>query len=265
MSSAALRAFPAGGGKPGALLALMVACTPRAIAAATIPTRRTALRLATTAAVGLALPRHAAFAAEEATATFSAGDPRFLQPVFDDIKYLGIRRCEIGRLGGTPAIRVAYDPSKVSFKRIVGAFWRSCDPTSKDQFGDSTPAVVWAAGDAELKAAEESRRRLQLSTEYRSSTFGPMYRGRPVLAEVRPLAGVWEPSAHEDQGWYKAEPKAYERARKKSGRAKWFEDAYKPVTVTACQKEKGEGTLCGFVYFPCNEENGCSFVTKGAF
>ena len=25
------------------------------------------------------------------------------------------------------------------------------------------------------------------------------------------------------------------------------------------------GTVCGFVYFPCNDENGCSAVTKGAF
>ena len=37
------------------------------------------------------------------------------------------------------------------------------------------------------------------------------------------------------------------------------------VTVTACEKEKGQGTVCGFVYFPCNDENGCSAVTKGAF
>ena len=47
--------------------------------------------------------------------------------------------------------------------------------------------------------------------------------------------------------------------------SKWFEEAFKPVTVTACQKQADSGTVCGYVYFPCSEENGCSAVTKGAF
>ena len=31
------------------------------------------------------------------------------------------------------------------------------------------------------------------------------------------------------------------------------------------QRYPQPGTVCGFVYFPCNDENGCSAVTKGAF
>ena len=156
----------------------------------------------------------------------------------------------------------------MTYQRVLGNFWRSCDPTRDDQFGTRGPAIVWTSSASQQSLAEESRRRLQLSTEYRSPTFGPMFKGRPIVAEIRALAGEWVP-APEQQDFYLNDAKVYEAARKKTGRAKWFEEEYKPVTVTACQKEKQdsgtEGTVCGFVYFPCNDENGCSAVTKGAF
>ena len=107
--------------------------------------------------------------------------------------------------------------------------------------------------------------RTQRRLEYTSNTFGPMFKGKPILTEVRELAGEWAPAADAaDQDWYLNEPKAYEGARKKTGRTKWFDDAFKPVTVTACERV-GDGGICGFVYFPCSEENGCTAVTNGAF
>ena len=69
--------------------------------------------------LGLPLP---AAAVEEsfAIATFSAGDARFLQPVFDEIKYLGVKSTTVGVLSSPgserplEALRVAYDPKKLS-------------------------------------------------------------------------------------------------------------------------------------------------------
>ena len=130
---------------------------------------------------------------------------------------------------------MTYDESKCTYQRIVGVFWRACDPTSNDQFGDQGPTIIWVNGDEQQRLAAESRRRLQRSTEYRSPTFGPMYEGRPILTEIRTLEGEWEAAPAADQDWYKTDPKAYEKLRKKTGRTKWFEDAFKPVTVTACQ------------------------------
>ena len=226
--------------------------------------RRAALRLAPPllASALLAPPMLARAEGEKlplAPAYFSAGDARFLQPVFDDIKFLGVESAQVGQLGSVPALRVTYDPNKVSYKRIVGTFWRACDPTSKDQFGDPGPTIVWA-GDADRAVAERSLFLLQKSTEYNiDPTNPPMYKGRPILTEVRPLVEAdWALGPDADQDWYTKEEKAYEKARKKTGRTKWFEDAFKPVTVTACQKTQGEGTVCGFVYFPCGDGNGCS-------
>jgi len=241
------------------------AVAPRDTATGGVTRRAALLHAATAAIVPLAVPLSARADEELAVATFSGGDPRFLQKYFDQLKYAGIKSCEIGILGDTPGIRVTFNANKISYKRVVGAFWRACDPTSAEQFGNAVPTIIWTASDEQRSIAEESRRRLQRATEYSSSTFGPMYRGRPILTEVRPLAREWVPGPSVDQDWYINEPEAYERAGKKTGRTKWLDDAYKPVTVTACQKNAGEGAVCGFVYFPCSDENGCTDVIQGRF
>jgi len=267
------RREPSSQPKPSAKRVRRRAGQPRACVEEVQPmtSRRAALRLVPPllASALLAPPMLARAEGEKlplATAYFSAGDARFLQPVFDDIKFVGVVSAQVGQLGSVPVLRVTYDPNKVSYKRIVGTFWRACDPTSKDQFGDPGPTIVWA-GDADRAVAERSIFLLQKSTEYNiDPTNPPMYKGRPVLTEVRPLVEAeWALGPDADQDWYTKEEKAYEKARKKTGRAKWFEDAFKPVTVTACQKTQGEGVVCGFVYFPCGDGNGCSVVTKGKF
>jgi len=216
----------------------------------------------------LAAPRAAIAEEQLATAYFSAGDARFMQPNFDELKYLGVKRSEVGSLGSTPAIRVTYDANKIPYKKVLGAFWRSCDPTREAQFGQPVPSIVWIDGEEEQKVAAESKRRLQKATEYNIDPRNPpMYKGKPILTEIRPLVAdtAWAPAPDEEQDWYKKEEKAYEKARQKTGRAKYFDDAFKPVTVTACQTIQGEGTVCGFVYFPCGDANGCTAVTRGTF
>ena len=160
-----------------ASLQLLSACT--ALLIPTPPTARAAKRaseevrvlqqpltrrslLALPLLLGALQPAPPAAAAELATAYFSAGDPRFLQPVFDEVKYKGVKKCEVGTLGATPAVRVSYDPAKVSYKYVLGTFWRSCDPTSAEQFGDgpSSATVIWAT-EEQLGDAKESLRRLQ--------------------------------------------------------------------------------------------------------
>ena len=86
--------------------------TPRTARAIEEPlTRRSVLALPLLLG---AFPAPPAAAAELATAYFSAGDPRFMQPVFDEVKYKGVKKCEVGTLGDVPAVRVSYDPAKVS-------------------------------------------------------------------------------------------------------------------------------------------------------
>ena len=66
------------------------------------------------------------------------------------------------------------------------------------------------------------------------------------------------PGPPADQKWYQTDAAA--AARRKTGRDAWFSKAYDPVTTTAC-----EGSVCGYVYFPCSAENGCLAVMNGDF
>jgi peptide methionine sulfoxide reductase MsrA len=208
-----------------------------------------------------------------ASAYFTAGDARLLQPTFDDIQYLGVKSSEVGSLvspdGTFPAIRVLYKAEKISFKRVLGAFWRACEPTNAEkQFGVVGPSIVWVTNDEEQRDAETSRKLLDASTRYESptdKTIQPMYGGMPVKTEIRRLNSEWVPGPENDQGWYLKDKKAYEKLQKKSGRAKFLAKAYQPVTTTACKRQKERGTICGYVLFPCNNENGCTKVVNGAF
>ena len=101
-----------------ACTALLVPTPPTARAIGEPLTRRSVLALPLLLGAFPAPPAAAA-AAELATAYFSAGDPRFLQPVFDEVKYKGVKKCEVGTLGDLPAVRVSYDPAKVSYKYVL--------------------------------------------------------------------------------------------------------------------------------------------------
>jgi peptide-methionine (S)-S-oxide reductase len=69
-----------------------------------------------------------------------------------------------GRTGHTEAVRVNYDPAKVSYAQLVEYFWRHIDPTAKDaQFcdqGDQYRSGIYWQNDAERRIAEASREAL---------------------------------------------------------------------------------------------------------
>jgi peptide-methionine (S)-S-oxide reductase len=66
-----------------------------------------------------------------------------------------------GNTGHTEAVRVLYDPSKVSYSQLVEYFWRHIDPTVKDQqfcdVGNQYRSGIYWQNDAERKTAEASR------------------------------------------------------------------------------------------------------------
>jgi peptide-methionine (S)-S-oxide reductase len=66
-----------------------------------------------------------------------------------------------GSTGHTEAVRVLYDPAKVSYPQLVEYFWRHIDPTVKDrQFcdvGNQYRSGIYWQNDAERKAVEASR------------------------------------------------------------------------------------------------------------
>ena len=87
-------------------------------------------------------------AADEKSAIFSGGAACYLQPFFDEIRYKGVTRTEVGRVddaANTRALRVFYNPDKCSYKALLGVYWRHVDPTRATQF----PLDASEEGDAQ--------------------------------------------------------------------------------------------------------------------
>ena len=200
-----------------------------------------------------------AHAATEKSAIFSGGAACYLQPFFDEIRYKGVTRTEVGRVddaANTRALRVFYNSDKCSYKALLGVYWRHVDPTRNSQFppdaseeGDAFRGVIWVADAEERKLAKQS-----MTVMADSAVYG---KNKRFLTEIAAVP-AFTPVPEDGQNFYTEDAKAYEKALKKSGRAKFFEQTYRPITTTAC-KEK----TCGYVYFPCSDDNGCTGVVSG--
>ena len=106
-------------------------------------------KLAFILGLALALPLHAQ---KTETATFAAGCFWCTEEAFEKVPgviaavsgYMGGRtksptyeQVSGGRTGHTEVVQVTYDPAKVSYEKLLDAFWRNIDPTQKDaQFCD---------------------------------------------------------------------------------------------------------------------------------
>jgi peptide-methionine (S)-S-oxide reductase len=70
-----------------------------------------------------------------------------------------------GRTGHTEIVLVAYDPSVISYERLLQVFWEGHDPTQGmrqgNDVGTQYRSAVYASDEAQLIAAEASRDRFQ--------------------------------------------------------------------------------------------------------
>ena len=77
-----------------------------------------------------------------------------------------------GATGHTEAVRVTYDPDKVTYTQLVEYFWRTIDPTEKDrQFcdvGDQYRSGIYWGTDAERQVAEASLAKLKASGRFKN-------------------------------------------------------------------------------------------------
>ena len=86
------------------------------------------------------------------------------------------------------------------------------------------------------------------------------------MTQIASLDGYRFEADDDATGWFLKESDAYKKGLKKSGRERFYAKTYDPITVTACQKDpETGGTVCGFVYFPCTDDNGCRPVLNGSW
>ena len=125
-------------------------------------------------------------AAGHAVATFAGGCFWCMEPPFDKLDgvvsttsgYTGgmvvgptYKEVSGGRTGHTEAVRVVYDPAKVSYAKLLEVFWRNVDPVDgTGQFcdkGHEYRPAVFAHDDEQKRLAEESKAKLAASGRFK--------------------------------------------------------------------------------------------------
>jgi peptide-methionine (S)-S-oxide reductase len=141
----------------------------------------------------MALPASAQALAKTAVATFAGGCFWCMEEVYDKVPgvvsttsgYMGGKKrnptyeeVSSGGTGHTEVVQVVYDPSKVSYEKLLDAFWRNIDPTVKDrQFCDSGSqyrAEIFVQGDEQRKAAEASKAAIEKAKPFKDAIVTPI-------------------------------------------------------------------------------------------
>ena len=107
---------------------------------------------------------------------YTGGD--FKNPTYQDV-------CA-GSTGHAEAVEIEFDPSKISFKELLGIFWEIHDPTQLNRQGPDSGTQYRSAifyHSAEQKAAAlESRDALQKM---------PRYLAKRIVTEIVPAKEFW--------------------------------------------------------------------------
>ena len=115
-----------------------------------------------------------------------------------------------GRTGHLEAVKVTYDPARVSYRALVDRFWTTIDPTdASGQFcdrGASYRPAVFVATPAQRQAAEASRQ----------AAAARLKRGA-MATPIRDASAFWPAEAHH-QDFYKTNPLRYRTYRQGCGR-----------------------------------------------
>jgi peptide-methionine (S)-S-oxide reductase len=115
-----------------------------------------------------------------------------------------------GNTGHTEAIRVSYDPQRLSYPQLLDYFWRHIDPTVRNrQFcdvGTQYRSGIYWQNEAERKAAESSRDALLASGKL------------PHIETEIVAATTFYPAEEYHQDYYKKNPIRYAYYRQGCGR-----------------------------------------------
>ena len=121
--------------------------------------------------------------------------------------------------GHVEAVKVIYDPAKVSYAQLVEWFWRHVNPTDAGgQFvdrGDQYRSVIFVADDEQKRIAEASKQKLSTSGHFDA----------PVVTEILPL-GPFYMAEDYHQDYYSHNPIRYKWYRSGSGRNQFIEDSW---------------------------------------
>ena len=128
-------------------------------------------------------------------ASFAAGCFWGVEATFRDLK--GVVSTSVGYMGGSTedrtygdvcsgstghaeTVQIIYDPSKISYEKLLETFWNKHDPTTENRqgpdVGSQYRSIIFYYNEEQKKLASESRKKLEASGKY----------NRPIVTEIIP-------------------------------------------------------------------------------
>ncbi len=166
------------------------------------------------------------------TATFAGGCFWSMERAFDQLDgvvsvtvgYAGGREAQptyqqvsMGATGHLESVQIVYDPRKVSYERLLDAFWHNIDPTQADgQFCDHGPqyhTAVFYRDSTQHRAADASKHRLEARFQ------------QPIVTVITP-AGRFYPAEEYHQHYYRKNPISYQAYRWGCGRDRRLKEVW---------------------------------------
>ena len=127
------------------------------------------------------------------TAGYTGGSKK--NPTYEEVSYTNTGHLE--------SVKVVYDPRKVSYEKLLDAYWHDIDPTTRDQaFCDTGPeynSAIFYTTDEQKRGAEASKAQLEKTKPFKD----------PIVTAIRPALEFY---AAEDyhQEFYKKNPLRYQ-------------------------------------------------------
>jgi peptide-methionine (S)-S-oxide reductase len=123
-----------------------------------------------------------------------------------------------GGTGHAEAVKIVYDPAKVTYAKLLDVYWHNVDPLAKDkQFcdsGDQYRTAIFYADDAQKKLAEETKKQV-------AAKFAP----RTVYTQIV-QAGPFYDAEDYHQDYYKKNEARYKFYRWNCGRDQRLEQLW---------------------------------------
>jgi peptide-methionine (S)-S-oxide reductase len=189
-----------------------------------------ALTAALLAATVVASGSHDARAASLKTAIFAGGCFWCVEDVFDKVD--GVTETVSGYAGGTnpnpnygshegykEAVRVTYDPAKVTYATLLDHYWHNIDPFDRDgQFCDKGPAyesVIFTGDDEEKGLAEKTKQ--EIADRFKEK----------VATEIVPVTTFYDAEGYH-QDYHNQNPVSYKYYKWGCGRAQRLAEIWGP-------------------------------------
>jgi len=124
-----------------------------------------------------------------------------------------------GGTGHAEAVEILYDPAKVSYAKLLEAFWRNIDPTTPDrQFcdgGNQYRSAIFYQNETQKRLAEESKQAVEKSKPFKDS----------IVTQIVPASAFYVAEDYH-QDFYKKNPIRYKFYKYNCGRAQRLQELW---------------------------------------